>query len=229
MTPSPLGSPVPDASKILAELSSCIQCDEGRDVLARRAVEAIHAALPQAGWTGIYWLEGDELHLGPYIGPPTDHVRIPVGTGVCGTAVAEDKDQVVADVRTRENYLACTAATRSEIVVLIRSGGKVLGQTRPRQRQGRRVLPRRPRLPPHGRRRAGLAAPARPGRAARCDGRGRPEGVAAPSGVDRPAGRRRGPRAAHHTGSAWLSWMRMRSPIHASTAHAIAYGIHGSS
>ncbi len=119
---------MPDASKVLAELSACVQCQESVEALATRAVKAIHESLPQAGWTGIYWLEGDVLQLGPYIGPPTDHVRIPVGTGVCGTAVAEDKDQVVADVRTRENYLACTAATRSEIVVLIRSGGKVLGQ-----------------------------------------------------------------------------------------------------
>jgi L-methionine (R)-S-oxide reductase len=119
---------VPDAAKVLATLSSCVQCQESREILARRAVEEIHAALPQAGWTGIYWLDGDMLELGPFVGPPTDHTRIPVGTGVCGTAVAEDKDQVVADVRTRENYLACSARTRSEIVVLIRSGGKVLGQ-----------------------------------------------------------------------------------------------------
>jgi L-methionine (R)-S-oxide reductase len=117
-----------DASKVLAELSACVQSGGTARTLAERAVKVIHEALPQAGWTGIYWLQGDELHLGPFIGPPTDHVRIPVGTGVCGTAVSEDKDQVVADVRTRENYLACTAATRSEIVVLIRSGGRVLGQ-----------------------------------------------------------------------------------------------------
>lgn len=119
---------MPDASKILAELSACVQNQDCRDTLAEKAVREIHASLPQAGWTGIYWLRGDELHLGPFIGPPTDHVRIPVGTGVCGTAVSEDRDQVVADVRTRENYLACSATTRSEIVVLIRSGGKVLGQ-----------------------------------------------------------------------------------------------------
>lgn len=119
--------PLP-ASKVMADLSACVSQGATADTLGMCAVKAIREALPQAGWAGIYWLRGDELHLGPYIGPPTDHVRIPVGTGVCGTAVAEDKDQIVADVRTRENYLACTAATRSEIVVLIRSGGKVLGQ-----------------------------------------------------------------------------------------------------
>lgn len=119
---------MPDAAKVLAELSACASREDCRATLAERAVQAIHASLPQAGWTGIYWLDGDVLQLGPFVGPPTDHVRIPVGTGVCGTAVAEGKDQVVGDVRTRENYLACSAKTRSEIVVLIRSGGKVLGQ-----------------------------------------------------------------------------------------------------
>ena len=83
---------------------------------------------PQAGWTGIYWLEGDELVLGPYVGPDTEHKRIPVGTGVCGTAVAEGKDQVVDDVRRRPNYLACSPTTRSEIVVLIRAHGQIVGQ-----------------------------------------------------------------------------------------------------
>lgn len=119
---------MPDAAKVLAALSSCVQCQDDRDALALRAVTEIHAALPQANWTGIYWLEGDALVLGPYYGPPTEHVRIPVGVGVCGTAVAEGKDQVVADVRTRENYLACSTSTRSEIVVLIRSHGKIQGQ-----------------------------------------------------------------------------------------------------
>jgi GAF domain-containing protein len=77
---------------------------------------------------GIYWLEGDTLVLGPYVGAPTDHQRIPVGRGVCGTAVAEGKNQIVADVRLLSNYLACSLETRSEIVVLIRHGERIVGQ-----------------------------------------------------------------------------------------------------
>jgi GAF domain-containing protein len=80
-------------------------------------------------WSGIYRLEGGELVLDAYVGAETDHVRIPVGRGVCGTAVAEDRNQVVSDVRELSNYLSCSAFTRSEIVVLIRSeSGEVLGQ-----------------------------------------------------------------------------------------------------
>ena len=119
---------MPYAAPVLAALALCAHSEHDRDLLARKAVEAVAKALPQANWTGIYWLHGDALDLGPFVGPATEHVRIPVGTGVCGTAVAEDRDQVVDDVRSRPNYLACSATTRSEIVVLIRAGGKVVGQ-----------------------------------------------------------------------------------------------------
>lgn len=84
--------------------------------------------LPTYDWSGIYRLHGDMLHIDAYVGATTDHTEIPVGRGVCGTAVAEDKNQVVEDVRELENYLSCSAFTRSEIVVLIRQGDEVLGQ-----------------------------------------------------------------------------------------------------
>ena len=120
---------MPDAAPVLAALSARAARSPDRDDLGRAAVGAIHAALPQAGWTGIYWLDGQVLTLGPFLGPATEHTRIPVGVGVCGTAVAEDRDQVVADVRSRPNYLACSARTRSEIVVLVRRrGGAIVGQ-----------------------------------------------------------------------------------------------------
>lgn len=84
--------------------------------------------LPGYDWSGIYRLEGEELLLDEYVGEETDHTRIPVGRGVCGTAVAEDKNQVIEDVKELENYLSCSISTRSEIVVLIRDGDRVLGQ-----------------------------------------------------------------------------------------------------
>lgn len=96
--------------------------------LRRCAMEALDS-LPNYDWSGIYRLEGDTLVLDAYVGAVTDHTRIPVGRGVCGTAVAENQNQVVDDVRELENYLACSLQTRSEIVVLIRDKeGHVLGQ-----------------------------------------------------------------------------------------------------
>jgi GAF domain-containing protein len=77
----------------------------------------------------IYVLKGDTLELGPYIGAPTEHTRIKVGVGVCGTAIAEDADINVPDVRALDNYLACSVETRSELVVLIRDAkGRIVGQ-----------------------------------------------------------------------------------------------------
>lgn len=100
-----------------------------RDSATGKAMELIARHLPYYRWVGVYWLEGDTLVLGPYVGAQTDHTRIPVGRGVCGTAVAQNRNQLVADVRQLDNYLACSLETRSEIVVLIRDGqGAILGQ-----------------------------------------------------------------------------------------------------
>ena len=80
-------------------------------------------------WVGIYALKGKVLELGPFIGEESPHRRIPVGKGVCGTAVKEDRDVNVPDVTRFEGYLACSATTRSELVVLVRNPkGRILGQ-----------------------------------------------------------------------------------------------------
>jgi GAF domain-containing protein len=117
-----------DANPVLKILLAEALKGADREGLATSVVQALKQGFPQASWVGIYWLQGQELVLGPYLGPTTEHTRIPVGQGVCGTAVAEDEDQRVEDVRTRSNYLACSARVRSEIVVLIRSAGRVIGQ-----------------------------------------------------------------------------------------------------
>lgn len=92
------------------------------------AIERLHERHPHYEWVGIYLLRGDTLELGPYFGAPTEHTRIPVGTGVCGTAVAERANQVIEDVGKIDNYLACSPHVRSEIVVLIWEGDEILGQ-----------------------------------------------------------------------------------------------------
>lgn len=76
----------------------------------------------------LYMLHGEELVLEAWSGRDTEHTTIAVGKGVCGTAVATGEDQNVGDVRGRANYIACNLFTRSELVVLIRRGGKILGQ-----------------------------------------------------------------------------------------------------
>jgi L-methionine (R)-S-oxide reductase len=95
---------------------------------AARAMRLLADTFSHYRWVGIYWLVKDELILGPFVGAPTEHQRIPVGVGVCGTAVAEGRNQIVQDVRRLHNYLACSLETRSEIVVLIRKAGQIIGQ-----------------------------------------------------------------------------------------------------
>jgi len=102
--------------------------DESREALLRMACERIRAWGGPYASVYAYMLHGDELILEAHAGRVTDHVRIPVGQGVCGTAVALAKDQNVPDVTAIGNYLACNLYTKSELVVLIRRGEQILGQ-----------------------------------------------------------------------------------------------------
>jgi GAF domain-containing protein len=93
------------------------------------AVRYLASLSSRFNWVGIYLLKGKVLELGPYLGSKPRHVRIPVGKGVCGTAVAENKNLNIPDVGNCENYLACSVETQSELVVLIHEkSGKIVGQ-----------------------------------------------------------------------------------------------------
>lgn len=82
--------------------------------------------LENINWAGFYILEQGALVLGPFQGKPAC-IRIPVGKGVCGTAVAEDRTQLVADVHQFPGHIACDGASNSEIVVPIHKDGQVWG------------------------------------------------------------------------------------------------------
>lgn len=83
--------------------------------------------LPDLNWAGFYRLAPghDELVLGPFIGKPAC-IRIALGSGVCGTAAAQDATQIVADVHAFPGHIACDADSRSELVVPVRLGGRVI-------------------------------------------------------------------------------------------------------
>ena len=117
-----------DDGEIRARAASLLGGDQSDAEALAGLVALLHGARPAWNWVGVYLLARDELVLGPYVGAPTTHTRIPVGRGVCGTAVATGHNQVVDDVGELDNYLACSSSTRSEIVVLIRHLGSVVGQ-----------------------------------------------------------------------------------------------------
>jgi L-methionine (R)-S-oxide reductase len=120
--------PILDADKVVAGLRGAFARDAGREALLRLAAERIRAAGAPYTSVYMYMLHGGELVLEAYAGRETEHTRIAVGQGVCGTAVATGEDQNVPDVRAISNYIACNTWTRSELVVLIRRGGVILGQ-----------------------------------------------------------------------------------------------------
>jgi GAF domain-containing protein len=117
-----------DADRVVAALRGAFARDAGRAELLRLAAEKIRAAGAPYTSVYLYMLHGEELVLEAFAGRETDHTRIAVGRGVCGTAVATGEDQNVPDVQAVSNYLACNAWTRSELVVLIRRGSAILGQ-----------------------------------------------------------------------------------------------------
>ena len=102
--------------------------NRGGDVL-QETVEVLHDRFDDYSWVGIYLVDADDLVLGPWNGPQaTEHVRIPVGQGVCGAAAASAETEVVDDVNADPRYLACFASTRSEIVVPVAHDGAVVGE-----------------------------------------------------------------------------------------------------
>ena len=117
-----------DGDRIVAALRGAFTRDVERQGLLQLAADRIRAAGSPYTSVYLYMLQGPELVLEVFAGRVTDHTRIPVGKGVCGTAVATGEDQNIGDVQAIGNYLACNLETRSELVVLIQRGATILGQ-----------------------------------------------------------------------------------------------------
>ena len=99
--------------------------------LQENIVETIAQRLSYYSWTGFYMLDPNDpetLVLGPFVGDPTPHVRIPVTQGICGAAVASGRTVIVDDVNADPRYLSCSIKTKSEIVVPIHAHGKIVGE-----------------------------------------------------------------------------------------------------
>ena len=117
-----------DYEKVLQAVEDAVASDDKPRDRLKYVVEIVRGLRELYDWVGIYYLRGGVLELGPFSGVPTSHTRIPVGRGVCGTAVQQRRNQIVDDVRGVPNYLACSAAVRSEIVVLVWHEQEVVGE-----------------------------------------------------------------------------------------------------
>jgi len=85
------------------------------------------SSIPYFDWVGIYLLEDDELVLGPYMGPATPHVRIPLERGVCGRVARTGRASIVDDVLSDDDYLQCNESVKSEITIPIKKNDRILG------------------------------------------------------------------------------------------------------
>jgi L-methionine (R)-S-oxide reductase len=120
---------VSDYSGALEAVDRILNRESEADEVLRQTVEVLHDRFEHYSWVGIYLVEGDDLVLGPWKGPEaTEHVRIPIGEGICGSAAASGQTEIVDDVESDERYLACFPSTRSEIVVPIVYEGRVVGE-----------------------------------------------------------------------------------------------------
>lgn len=90
----------------------------------------LNAEIPHYNWVGFYFAnhENKTLHLGPYVGAPTDHTVIPFGKGICGQVAESNQNFVVPDVSAQDNYIACSFTVKSEIVVPLFVNGVNIGQ-----------------------------------------------------------------------------------------------------
>ncbi|MDR3792577.1 MAG: GAF domain-containing protein [Terracidiphilus sp.] len=118
-------------AELLATIESFAATSPTPKALEQYIAETLAARLDNYNWVGFYMLAADDktmLELGPYVGAPTIHTRIPISEGICGAAVAQAATIVVDDVRSDPRYLACSIETQSEIVAPIRVRGRIVGE-----------------------------------------------------------------------------------------------------
>ena len=115
-----------DYGELTARLRALTEGVPHRVANLANASALLYEALADINWAGFYLLEGQTLVLGPFQGKPAC-IEIPLSRGVCGTAAAEDRTQLVYDVHRFPGHIACDSASNSEIVVPLRKAGAVVG------------------------------------------------------------------------------------------------------
>lgn len=111
---------------LLSQMKALLEGEHNVTANLANASALLNEALEDINWVGFYLLNDDELILGPFQGKAAC-VHIAIGKGVCGTAVQQDKTQLVEDVHQFPGHIACDSASNSELVIPLRNNGKVVG------------------------------------------------------------------------------------------------------
>jgi GAF domain-containing protein len=121
-----LSKPSVDYSLLQAQARALLSGQAHRIANAANLSALIYQELPELNWVGFYFVEGEQLVLGPFQGKPAC-VTIPLGHGVCGAAAASGANQRVADVHRFEGHIACDSVSRSELVIPLFEHDRVFG------------------------------------------------------------------------------------------------------
>lgn len=115
---------------LLGEAQMILDSLLGKTEKLQAICQLLSDAVPYYDWVGFYLVDvpKSELVLGPFVGEPTEHVRIAFGQGICGQAADSRETFTVQDVSKESNYLSCSPNVRSEIVVPIFKDGEIVGE-----------------------------------------------------------------------------------------------------
>ncbi len=117
--------------QLLNQTRTLIQDAADREEAMQHICALLHREVPHYDWVGFYMVDPlaeNQLVLGPYVGEPTEHIRIAFGEGICGQAADSRKTFLVPDVSKESNYLACSPSVQSEIVVPVLKGDELIGE-----------------------------------------------------------------------------------------------------
>jgi len=120
------GSKAEQYAQLVDQARGLMHGERDRTANAANLSALVYHALPELNWVGFYFFDGRELVVGPFQGLPAC-VRIAIGKGVCGTAAATRRTQVVPDVEAFPGHIACDSASRSEVVVPLFKGDTLIG------------------------------------------------------------------------------------------------------
>ena len=120
------GSKSQQYAELASQARGLLTGERDRIANAANLSALVFHALPDLNWVGFYFYDGSELVVGPFQGHPAC-VRIALGKGVCGTAAATRQTQRVADVDAFPGHIPCDSASRSELVVPLYRGDKLIG------------------------------------------------------------------------------------------------------
>jgi len=117
-------------NELKPKISDLVSRSSSLDATLKEVCELLKTSIPYYDWVGFYFKNGEkeELKIGPYAGATTDHTIIPFGKGICGQVAVSNKNFVVADVSSQDNYIACSLSVKSEIVIPLFVNNVNIGQ-----------------------------------------------------------------------------------------------------